>query len=180
MPKNQDKKTRVRKRAIGRVSENNYKELVRILKILKESIVYRERYKIGRVQLCSGGVFEVYLNDGKLVRAKCPGNGALEEYIKQRAKGTSTCEELQPLILILMPELNAQKQGPEVLAILNDEHLNTKEVLESFKYLGILWEKKVNIVDKIFQEEEETIEKIENQTNQTEIDDENEIDFNDL
>jgi hypothetical protein len=193
MPKNQQKKLRVKTRAIGRVSYNNFEEIKRILEMLKTaSSDERERYKIARVELCTGGTFQLALSDNKIIRARCPGNGALEEYIKQYAKGTSTCEELQPLVLVLIPELSAQKQGSEVLGIINNnECMNKTEILQSFKYLGILWEKKLNKIDDIFitdlnenNEEfhEESDEDSEIKINNTKYneDDDHDIDINDL
>ena len=120
MPKDQDKKKRVKRRAIERAPEKNTEEFNRLINDIRMD--RSQTYCICRVEKLEGtGVFKLVSKEGREYFGDCPGNLALSSMIGQIAKHTTLAVELQPLVLVLLPSIGASKQKPEILALITDE-----------------------------------------------------------
>lgn len=130
MPKDQSKKSHVKKSAKGRAYENNSQELDEITKELflewdkkkLKKVTTDDLNKdvvIGRIQLAHGFMFQVECKN-RVLQVATPGNMALHDMIKQYSSGTHTNQELQPYILIKLPSIG-HKTG-ETLALISDSN----------------------------------------------------------
>lgn len=131
MPKDQSKKSHVKKSAKERAYENNTIDFNDIVKEL--SIEWEHRKKqgpitvddlnkdivIGRIQLAHGYMFQVECKN-RVIQVETPGNIALHDMIKQYSSGTHTNQELQRYILVKMPKLGSHKKTGETLALISD------------------------------------------------------------
>jgi hypothetical protein len=134
MPKDQSKKSHVKKSAKERAYENNTQDLDDITKelfiewdqkkkLLKRPINQDDLNKevvIGRIQLAHGFMFQVECKN-KVLQVATPGNMALHDMIKQYSSGTHTNQELQPYILLRLPTSPGKKTG-ETLALISDSN----------------------------------------------------------
>jgi hypothetical protein len=141
-PKDQSKKMKVKSSAKARVSGKNSELIKDVLSSIPSmEQIDKDRYKIGRVEISTGGTFQTVLHDGKIVRGRCTGNLALEDAICQAAKGTNTNVELQPLVLVLLAPPDARLQTAEIIALISDEFSSTTvQRLRDFKEVGIKYE----------------------------------------
>jgi hypothetical protein len=132
MPKDQSKKSHVKKSAKERAYENNARELDDITKELflewdqKKKTLSKittddlnKEVVIGRIQLAHGFMFQVECKN-KVLQVATPGNMALHDMIKQYSSGTHTNQELQPYILIKLPNTGAKTKTGETLALISD------------------------------------------------------------
>jgi hypothetical protein len=141
-PKDQSKKMKVKSSAKARVSSKNselIKDVLSSVPTMEQND--KDRYKIGRVEISSGGTFQTVLHDGKIVRGRCTGNLALEDAISQASKGTNTNVDLQPLVLVLLAPVDARLQTAEIIALISDDvGSTTVQRLRDFKEVGIKYE----------------------------------------
>jgi len=160
-PKDQRKKMRVKKSAKDRAEPNNNETINNIISDLEKEYVKNDAegrstkisdIAVGRVQLTSGDIFQTQLMNGKIIQVSTPGNLALMDMVKQRAVGTTTNEELQPLILVLLPSV--RKTGETLALISNNSGDITKQRLQRLKDIGIDIPSTEKI-DDIFEDEEE-------------------------
>jgi hypothetical protein len=122
MPKDQSKKSHVKKSAKSRAYENNAEDLDEITKELYLEWDKKELNKeivIGRIQLAHGFMFQVECKN-KVLQVATPGNMALHDMIKQFSSGTHTNQELQPYILIKLPNPSSKTKTGETLALISD------------------------------------------------------------
>jgi hypothetical protein len=141
-PKDQSKKMKVKSSAKARVSSKNSELIKDVLSSVPTmEQLDKDRYKIGRVEISSGGTFQTVLHDGKIVRGRCTGNLALEDAISQASKGTNTNIDLQPLVLVLLAPIDARLQTAEIIALISDDvGSTTVQRLRDFKEVGIKYE----------------------------------------
>jgi len=166
MPKDQSKKTQVKKSAKDRASENNEKDLLEITLDLFHEFEKKKKFYgtqatvddlknkeifIGKVQIAHM-VFQVQLVDGRIIQVQTHGNIALHDMIKQIAQGTREIPELQPYILIRHPP---GKKCGETLALVTDINPEiTKERFKKLEEAGILIPK-IDEKDDLFEKEED-------------------------
>lgn len=164
MPKDQSKKTQVKKSAKSRAPEKNEEDLQEIIRDLTQEFLQKKKrfgseataddlknneIFLGKVQIAHM-VFQVQLVDGRIIQVQTHGNIALHDMIKQAANGTREIQELQPYILLRYPP--GQKCG-ETLALVTGNPETTKERFKQLEDAGILVPKKDN--DELFEKEEE-------------------------
>ena len=164
MPKDQSKKTQVKKSAKSRAPEKNEEDLQEIIRDLTQEFLQKKKHFgseatvddlknneifLGKVQIAHM-VFQVQLVDGRIIQVQTHGNIALHDMIKQAANGTREIQELQPYILLRYT--SGQKCG-ETLALVTGTPETTKERFKKLEDAGILVPKKDN--DEIFEKEEE-------------------------